>query len=653
MKTPKEKIIDVPKLMSEWDYDTNNAEGLFPDKLGSQSNTYAYWKCKYGHTWKAKISNRYNGRGCPECAKGLKTSFPEQAVFFYLKQKFPDAVNGYKDIFDNGMELDVFIPSIRTGVEYDGIAWHSDKALWREKKKYEICKANEISLVRLKENKEHFKDDLNVSDYIIPVRRPFTNKKSCYHWLDYAIRDLLNLLGDYDYSLYFNRTSEVQWREAFSGPTVLTDVNSYRDRNLILENYLIALENNSFGSKYPEYAKKWHPTKNGNLTPFMFSPQSNSRVWWIGDCGHEWENSITVMSRGTGCPYCAGQKVLKGFNDLQTRCPDIAREWHPTLNGNEKPDMFTYGSGHQVHWLCPVCNQEWKTAINNRTTSKHGCPYCAGERLIKGVNDLATLRPDLMREWDYEENAGIDTSELMPRSNKIVGWKCSKCGYKYKTLISSRANGTGCRNCAGQVLHTGINDLETLYPGLAAEWDYEANIGVIPSQVFPNSNKAYHWKCKLGHTWSVSPNARTTGTGCPFCSGNKVWIGFNDIATTNPEIAAEWHPTLNGPLLPTDVSKGYTKKVWFLCPSCDKSYNTIIGNKIKGYGRCPNCNTSRKSRAQLIHLVEEDKYFNTLKEAANYIGKDTVANIHLCCNGKAKTAYGLHWEYKDKDDQII
>ena len=649
MKTPKEKVIEVPTLMAEWDTEANEAEGIFPDKLGSQSNTYAYWTCKYGHKWKAKINNRYNGRGCPECRKGLQTSFPEQAVFFYVQNKFPDAINGYKDIFGNGMELDIYIPSIKTGIEYDGYAWHGDNALERERRKYDICKSKGITLIRLKENSDHFINDLKVADYMVLVRKPFAANRRGYHWLDYAIRDLLKMLGDYDYSSYFTFNPELRFRESMFGPAVFTDVNTYRDKRLILEKYLITLENNSFGSKYPELVKKWHPTKNGNLTPYMFSPQSNVKVWWKGACGHEWENTFSVMSRGTDCPYCSGQKVLKGFNDLETRFPDIAAQWHPTLNGNKTPDMYTFGSGHKTHWLCPVCGQVWTSAINNRTTNGHGCPYCAGERPIKGVNDLPTLRPDLMAEWDYDANIGIDPTEMMPQSNKKVGWKCAKCGYKYKALITNRAKGTGCKNCAGQIIHPGINDLETLYPEIAAEWDYEANKGVLPSQVFPSSNKRFHWKCEYGHTWTAQPNRRTTGTGCPYCSGNKVWIGFNDLATTNPEIANDWHPTKNGNLKPTDISKGYTKKVWFLCPTCGNVYDSYIGNKIKGFGKCPYC-SPRKTRASVVVQVETGKCFPTLKEAAISVGSEDYRQIHMCCKGKCQTAFGYHWEYRDKTE---
>ena len=648
MRKLNQRVSDVPELLAEWDYEKNEEFGIFPQELGSQSNTYAYWKCKYGHRWKAKINNRFNGRGCPECSKRLKTSFPEQAVYFYVKKKFPDAINSFKDIFKNGMELDVYIPSIKVGIEYDGMAWHKDKTIAKEQRKYQICKENGIFLYRLKENREHYKNELNVADSIILVRKSFSGGKNDYHYLDYAIKELLHGLFDYDLSeMFVGKSIEESLKEAVYGPKVNTDVNTKRDKNLIYENYMVTLENNSLEHVYPEVARKWHPTLNGELKPSMFSPHSNTIVWWKGDCGHEWDNPITVMTRGQGCPYCSGQRVLKGFNDLSTKNPEIAKQWHPTLNGNKTPDMFTYGSGHMAYWLCPDCHQTWLAHINNRTLHNRGCPYCSHEKPIKGVNDLVTLRPDLMVDWDYEKNKSIDPSDLMPNSNKRVWWKCSKCGFEYSAYVANRNKGTGCKRCAGQVLIPGVNDLETKFPNLAKEWDYELNNGVKPSDVFPLSNKKYHWICSLGHKWEATPNSRSYGRGCPFCSGNRVLRGFNDLETTHPIIARQWHPTMNGDLLPTQISKGYKNKVWFLCEKCGKPYDSYIGNKIKGYGKCPYC-SSGKTRAKYVHCLETNLYFKTLKEAAASVGKTDYRQIHMCCKGKCKTAAGYHWEYSEK-----
>ena len=645
MKKPKVTVSQVKKLIDEWDFEKNNAAGIFPDKIGSQSNIYAFWKCKYGHEWRSKINNRFNGRGCPECNKTKRTSFPEQAVFFYIKKKFSDAINSYKDIFKKGMELDVYIPSKKIGIEYDGLAWHKDQSLAKERKKYQICKNNGIFLFRLKENLEHVKNENDIADSLIFVRTPFTGNKKSYKALDKAIKELLYNLFDIDLSTFFiQKTIEESLFEIINGPKINTDVNVKRDEKLIYENYLVTLEQNSFGHLYPEIAKKWNRSKNGELTPFMFSPHSKKRVWWTGDCGHEWDNPISVMTRGQGCPYCSGQRVLKGFNDFATKYPDIAKQWHPTLNGDKTPDMFSFGSGHVAYWLCPDCGQTWKAAMNLR---HRGCPYCAHEKPIKGINDLVSLRPDLMVDWDYEKNKDIDPSDLMPNSNKSVWWKCSKCGYAYKAFVANRNKGTGCKKCAGYVLMPGVNDLETVYPEIAKEWDYENNGGIIPRDVFSKTNKKYHWICSLGHRWIASPNSRSRGSGCPICSGNKVLEGFNDLATTHPDIAKEWHPTMNGDLKPTQVSKGYKFKVWFKCEKCGRAYDSYLGNKTKGFGKCPYC-CNHKSRTQMVLLVETGQEFRTLKEAALSIGKADYKNIALCCVGKTKTAYGYHWKYVDK-----
>ena len=653
VRIPKERVADIPSLMKEWDFEKNDSLGIFPDKLESQSNTYAYWVCKYGHRWKAKINNRYNGRGCPECKKRLQTSFPEQAVFFYVRQNYPDAINSYKDCFTNGMELDVFIPSLSVGIEYDGKAWHNEDKLNNERIKYEICRKHSIRLIRIKENVTHYRnrDTTNVADETILMRQSFSGSTKHFALLDVAIRTLLaKLKGEEDYlpALPFFSSNSLFENQLTNGPFRFFQpdgiVDSKRDRNLILENYLVSLEKNSFGEVYPEIARKWHPTLNGNLTPTMFSQSSNAKVWWKGDCGHEWENPIAVMIRGYGCPYCAGQRVLKGFNDLKTRYPEIAAQWHPTLNGKNSPEAFTWGSGHKAYWLCKTCGQTWKTAINNRTTNKRGCPYCAQKKAIPGINDLATLYPDLEKEWDYEKNGTLDPRNLLPHSNRSVWWKCSKCGHEYQSLINNRTKGIGCANCAGKILTPGVNDLQTLYPDIAKEWDVDKNNGILPSMVFPHSQKRYYWKCSLGHSWLTKVATRTHGRGCPICSGNVVLEGFNDLATTHPDIAAQWHPTLNGSLLPTQVSKGHHNKVWFKCPVCGNAFETLIPNKIKGFGGCPFC-SPRKTRAKYVMQVETGNLFHTLKEAAESCGSPEIKQIQSCCTGKRQTAFGYHWKY--------
>ncbi|HAW58918.1 MAG TPA: hypothetical protein DCX03_07895, partial [Bacteroidales bacterium] len=68
---------------------------------------------------------------------------------------------------------------------------------------------------------------------------------------------------------------------------------------------------------------------------------------------------------------------------------------------------------------------------------------------------------------------------------------------------------------------------------------------------------------------------------CPICSGRKVVVGQNDLITTHPELAKEWHPTNNGSLTPKDVSSRSNKKVWWLSPE-DVSWECQVRLRVKG-----------------------------------------------------------------------
>ena len=95
--------------------------------------------------------------------------------------------------------------------------------------------------------------------------------------------------------------------------------------------------------------------------------------------GHSYSAVISSRAlRGSDCPYCAGSKALAGFNDLAAKAPDVAAQWHPTLNGNLTPEMVTPGSHRRVWWQCPL-GHTWKEFVYSRTGAQRcGCPVCAG-----------------------------------------------------------------------------------------------------------------------------------------------------------------------------------------------------------------------------------------------------------------------------------
>lgn len=195
---------------------------------------------------------------------------------------------------------------------------------------------------------------------------------------------------------------------------------------------------------------EWHQTLNGELTPDKVAAKSNKKVWWQCDVGHEYQSTIeNRVIIGRGCPYCTNQKVLVGYNDLATTMPDIAAEWHPTLNGDLTPEMVTKGSHRKVWWICEE-GHPYQASIANRTAFKDaGCPCCAGRKAWPGFNDLATKFPAIAAQWHPTLNDDLTPDQVTAGSGRKVWWKCSE-GHVWQASIHNRTgvNKTGCPVCA-------------------------------------------------------------------------------------------------------------------------------------------------------------------------------------------------------------
>ncbi|MDY6383893.1 MAG: zinc-ribbon domain-containing protein, partial [Cyanobacteriota bacterium] len=135
------------------------------------------------------------------------------------------------------------------------------------------------------------------------------------------------------------------------------------------------------------------------------------------------------------------------------------------------------------------------------------------------------------------------------------------------------------------------NNLEKSNPELVKKWNYEKNGDLKPTQVTAGSNKKVWWKCSKGHEWQAKIASRSNGSGCPYCSNVKLLTGYNDLATTNPELAKEWNYEKNGDLKPTQVMKGCGKKVWWKCTK-GHEWQTRIANRSKEKG-CPYCSSQK------------------------------------------------------------
>ena len=477
-----------PDLAEMWNYEKNE---ILPSQITSHSNKSVWWKCpKCGHEWKANPNNIVNGQNCPRCSSSLRTSLPEQAIYYYLS-KVENATS--RETID-GWEVDVFLPDYSIAIEYDGLYYHSSEdVLERERRKNEALSKSRIHLIRVKESVslEEDTDDVIYND----VRKGYKN-------LSDAIGRLLSRLS------------------ILTGNTYNTDVDVDfdRDRADILSAYKSYTQKNSIVASNPEIVSEWNYQKNGNLKPEMFSHGSGERVWWICSKGHEWKATIASRAKGATCPYCSGFKWLPGEGDLKTSFPDIAKEWDFSKNEGLDPTQINPGSRLKVWWRCPNGHSYQATPLNRTNPMNHcGCPFCSNKRVLRGFNDLATTNPDVIPYWDYRKNKEITPEDVTSGSSKVVWWVCSN-GHEFEKRIVSYISHPNCPICSERQLVVGVNDLKTKYPNLAREWNYEKN-EILPDSVTRTYNKKVWWKCSTcGHEWQQSVKVRfLAGCGCPKC----------------------------------------------------------------------------------------------------------------------------------------
>lgn len=425
------------RLMSEWNYKKNGK--LDPKKISPNYTKKVWWIGECRHEWQASVYSRTKmGTNCPICAEERHASVSEKTVLYYLNKS-----NAYKKILENykddkiNLELDIYIPEIKTAIEYDGERWH--KNVNKDLRKDIMCKNNNIRIIRLRE--------CGCPDYKSNSYKIFL-KNNKINGLEEAILKLLNYLS-----------------------VKKVDINIDRDNSEILSMINFMVKENSILKLFPEIAKEWHPIKNGNLKPEHTKPSSNKLVWWLCPKGHEYQLDVYHRTgRCNGCPYCSSHRVLKGFNDLEILNPNLASEWNYKKNKITPADV-TCGSSKKVWWLCSK-GHEWEATISKRNSGR-GCPYCSGQRVLRGFNDFATIMPELLKEWNYNKNTDIYPTELSAHSGRKVWWKCKNCGYEWQATVDKRSNGRNCPACSRIIVQ---NKRMEIISKPVVQMDQEGNI---------------------------------------------------------------------------------------------------------------------------------------------------------------------------------
>ena len=629
-------------LLSEWDYDKNGS--LKPNNFSKFSNRKVWWLCKNGHSYDAQISNRVkNHSGCPFCSN------PPQKVlsgFNDLSTKYPMLLSEWD--FEKNENIS---PETELWVSHKNVWWicpkghsYDTKINYRTKNNVgcPICSNHKLLVgyndleTRYPEIAKEWHPTLNGDlkpnqvisgeevwwlcpkghTYETKIRyRISKDKQGCPYCANKKVlvgyNDLAtsypDLLKEWDFDknkefspqdITYGSSKKVWWvcQKGHSFYSTIHSRTTNQSQCPYCTNKKVLVDYNDLATSYPDLLKEWDYAKNGDLKPQDVSKGSKKKVWWLCPQGHSYESSICTRTQGCGCPICSGQQVLVGFNDIATTHPHLLQEWNYAKNGDLKPQQVTSGSRKKVWWTCHQ-GHSYESLVCSRTRDRD-CPYCSGRKVLDGYNDLATTKPELAKEWDYEKNGDLTPQMVTKGSNKKVWWLCPQ-GHSFEASINNRARGSDCPYCKQRTnkVIEGFNDLESQYPNVAKEWHPTLNGNLKPNQVIAGSDKKVWWICDKGHAYKKGIYSKVKGIGCPYCSNTLVLSGFNDLVTKYPDIAKEWHPTLNGNTKPSDVTGGTHKKYWWLCPN-GHSYEMKPNSRTNPSNKsgCPYCSGSKTER---------------------------------------------------------
>lgn len=262
-------------------------------------------------------------------------------------------------------------------------------------------------------------------------------------------------------------------------------------------------------------------------------------------------------------------------------------EWNYSRNHPLTPRDVYPSAKTKVWWICKS-NHEWEESLNNRSKGR-GCPFCSGRRCIPGVNDLATLHPELLEEVS-DKNSMLDLVGIHPGSTQKINWTC-KAGHYWDAPVRSRVRGYGCPSCSSVRVDKGRTDIASQKPEWLVEW---SSNNPDPAEVAVHSNKKYEWICELNkkHVFLMSPNDKSVSrrNGCPYCSAKKVFLGETDLGTTHPDLTKEWGR--QNKITYKEVTAGSSLRVSWTCPS-NHDYVTTVSKRAKRGQGCPICSNKR------------------------------------------------------------
>lgn len=206
--------------------------------------------------------------------------------------------------------------------------------------------------------------------------------------------------------------------------------------------------------------------------------------------------------------------------------------------------------------------------------------------LVRYSESISATDPWLARQWHHARNAPLSPTRVKKSSTALLWWR-DEFGHVWQASPASRHECEPCPVCVRTRVIAGLNDLSVTHPQAAEQWHPTKNRGLTPDRVRAGSSKVAWWLGECGHEWESTIAVHTHHPVCPFCSNRKVLEGFNDLASTDPELAAHWHPTRNGTFTPAQVGPQTGRRVWWRCTE-GHSFQARVSEMVRGK-QCPEC----------------------------------------------------------------
>ncbi len=377
-------------------------------------------------------------------------------------------------------------------------------------------------------------------------------------------------------------------------------------------------------------SKFWNFERNGNVKPRDMLLNSNKSFWFTCDvCEHPFISTLSNISSGSWCPYCANKKrcteeIIKKCTFCWQKCfasHGKAEFWNYEKNGEILPCHVSLNSHTKFWFKCGKCNHAFQSSLTQVSTKNTWCPYCANQKRC----ELETIENcslcfkkcfashDKSKFWNLEKNNGIKALEISTSSDKKYWFRCDTCEHDFDMNIYDVVyKNLWCPFCSNRRRCdvNKITDCSSCYSKCfsshekAKFWNYEKNNGIKPLEVSLNSNKKFWFTCSIcKHDFDSNLGNIVNGNWCPYCANTK---RCDEVLIVNcsfcwshsfasNEKAKFWNYEKNNPLKPINLALNSPKKFHFICNLCHKDFQASLNNISNRKSWCPHCKNKTES----------------------------------------------------------